>query len=452
MLASGAVTGLGISVMHYVGMAAMRAPVNMAYRVDLFLLSIVIGVAAATAAFWFVKRFSDESKAEPSLLVGVATSLIMAVAITGMHYTGMAALIVIDPPELVIAESFAIDPHIMASAIAATLLIVLSVAQIALAIQKGTSGRIRLGTLPLLMAAMAAGLAGDPLTATVLATKAPVVVAPAMDGNMWQAEATQANAKTLRDRGMTLVGPEEGRLASGLTGAGRMTEPAALLDHLRQVLGRNGDLAGRKIVVSAGGTSEPVDPVRVITNRSSGKMGRALAEAARDRGARVVLVTAADMPPLAGAEVLRVDTVASMRSAVLSACEGADAVIMAAAVSDYRPAEVSSQKVKKADGAGRLTLELVKNDDFMLEIPEGVLRIGFAAESDNVLENARAKVRKKGLELIAANDITEEGSGFGVDTNRVTILDRHGNAECLPLMSKFDAAHRILDRIAKLLR
>ena len=302
------------------------------------------------------------------------------------------------------------------------------------------------------MAAMAAGLAGDPLTATVLATKAPVVVAPAMDGNMWQAEATQANAKTLRDRGMTLVGPEEGRLASGLTGAGRMTEPAALLDHLRQVLGRNGDLAGRKVVVSAGGTSEPVDPVRVITNRSSGKMGRALAEAARDRGARVVLVTAADMPPLAGAEVLRVDTVASMRSAVLSACEGADAVIMAAAVSDYRPAEVSSQKVKKADGAGRLTLELVKNDDFMLEIPEGVLRIGFAAESDNVLENARAKVRKKGLELIAANDITEEGSGFGVDTNRVTILDRHGNAECLPLMSKFDAAHRILDRIAKLLR
>ena len=301
------------------------------------------------------------------------------------------------------------------------------------------------------MAAMAAGLAGDPLTATVLATKAPVVVAPAMDGNMWQAEATQANAKTLRDRGMTLVGPEEGRLASGLTGAGRMTEPAALLDHLRQVLGRNGDLAGRKVVVSAGGTSEPVDPVRVITNRSSGKMGRALAEAARDRGARVVLVTAADMPLLAGAEVLRVDTVASMRSAVLSACEGADAVIMAAAVSDYRPAEVSPQKIKKTDGEGRLTLELVKNDDFMLEIPEGVLRIGFAAESENVLENARAKVRKKGLELIAANDITEEGSGFGVDTNRVTILDRHGNAECLPLMSKFDAAHRILDRIAKLL-
>ena len=302
------------------------------------------------------------------------------------------------------------------------------------------------------MAAMAAGLAGDPLTATVLATKAPVVVAPAMDGNMWRAEATQANAKTLRDRGMTLVGPQEGRLASGLTGAGRMTEPAELLDHLRLVLGRNGDLACWKVVVSAGGTSEPIDPVRVITNRSSGKMGRALAEAARDRGALVVLVSATDMPPLAGAEVLCVDTVASMRSAVLSACEGADAVIMAAAVSDYRPAEVSSQKVKKADGAGRLTLELVKNDDFMLEIPEGVLRIGFAAESDNVLENARAKVRKKGLELIAANDITEEGSGFGVDTNRVTILDRHGNAECLPLMSKFDAAHRILDRIAELLR
>ena len=160
LLASGAVTGLGISIMHYVGMAAMRAPVDMAYRIDLFLLSIVIGVAAATAAFWFGKRFSDESKAEPSLLIGVATSLIMAIAITGMHYTGMAALIVIDRPELEIAESFAIDPHIMASAIAATLLIVLSVAQIALSIQKGTSGRIRLATLPLLMTAMAAGSGG----------------------------------------------------------------------------------------------------------------------------------------------------------------------------------------------------------------------------------------------------------------------------------------------------
>ena len=159
-MTSGAITGLGISVMHYVGMAAMRAPVEMAYRVDLFLLSIVIGVVAATAAFWFGKRFSYEREAEPSVLVGVVTSIIMAIAITGMHYTGMAALIVVDRPELEIAESFAIDPHIMASAIAATLLIVLSVAQIALAIQKGTSGRIRLATLPLLMAAMAAGSGG----------------------------------------------------------------------------------------------------------------------------------------------------------------------------------------------------------------------------------------------------------------------------------------------------
>ncbi len=302
------------------------------------------------------------------------------------------------------------------------------------------------------MAAMAAGFAGDALTATVLATTAPVMVAPAMDGNMWGAEATQANARTLRDSGVTVVGPQEGRLASGQTGAGRMTEPAELIDHLRLVLGRDGDLAGRKIVVSAGGTGEPLDPVRVLTNRSSGKMGRALAEAARDRGAHVALVTAADMPPLAGAKIIPVDTVASMRRAVLSACEGADAVIMAAAVSDYRPAEVSRQKIKKAGGSEDLTLDLVKNEDFMLEIPEGVLRVGFAAESENLVENARSKVFKKNLDLIAANDITEEGSGFGVDTNRVTILDREGGAEELPMLSKFDAANRILDRVAALLR
>ena len=302
------------------------------------------------------------------------------------------------------------------------------------------------------MAAMAAGFAGDPLTATVLATRAPIVVAPAMDGNMWQAEATQANVKTLLDRGITLVGPQEGRLASGLTGAGRMSEPAELLDHLRLVLGRNRDLAGKKVVVSAGGTSEPLDPVRVLSNRSSGKMGLAIAEAARDRGAQVALVTAADMPKLAGAEVFCVDTVASMRSAVLSACEGADAVIMAAAVSDYRSAEVSAQKIKKQDGAEGITLELVKNDDFMLEIPDGVLRVGFAAESEGLLESARVKLEKKRLDLIAANNITEEGSGFGVDTNRVTILDRNGGLEELPLMSKYDVGGRILDRVEALLR
>ena len=302
------------------------------------------------------------------------------------------------------------------------------------------------------MATIAAGFADDPLTATVLATRAPIVLAPAMDGNMWQAEATQANAKTLRGRGFVVVGPEEGRLASGQSGAGRMTEPRELLDHLCLVLGRNGDLAGKSVVVSAGGTREPIDPVREITNRSSGKMGRAIAEAARNRGARVTLVTSVDMPALAGAEVRRVDTVASMRTAVLAASAGADAVIMAAAVSDYRSAQVSPQKIKKADADSRLSLELVKNADFMLEIPEGVLRVGFAAESENVLENARAKIARKRLDLIAANDITEEGSGFGVETNRVTILDRNGGTEELPLMSKYDAANRILDRVADLLR
>ena len=270
---------------------------------------------------------------------------------------------------------------------------------------------------------------------------------------MWLAGATQANAQTLRSRGTAIIGPREGRLASGQTGAGRMAEPAEIIDHLRLVLGKNGDLAGKKIVVSSGGTSEPIDPVRVITNRSSGKMGRALAEAARDRGAarrarhrRRYAAPGRRRSPAAWTPS------ASMRAAVLSACEGADAVIMAAAVSDYRPAEVSPHKIKKTEGAGRVTLELVKNEDFMLEIPSGVLRVGFAAESENLIENARAKLARKSLDLIAANDITEEGSGFGVDTNRVTVLDRRGGSESLPMMSKLEVAHRLLDRVGEFLR
>ena len=302
------------------------------------------------------------------------------------------------------------------------------------------------------MAKIAWGLADDPLTATVLATEAPVVIAPAMDGNMWEATATQKNVTKLRDRGFVLIGPDDGRLASGLVARGRMTEPSELVDHVRVVLGRKGDLAGRKIVVSAGGTREPIDPVRVITNRSTGKMGYALAEAARDRGAHVVLVTSSDLADPAGTEIRRVETVASMRQAVLSASEGADAVIMAAAVSDYRPADVSAHKIKKSAESDGLTLELVKNDDFMLEIPPGVMRVGFAAESQNLIPNARRKVVEKSLDLIAANDITDEHSGFGVDTNRVTILDRNGGSEELPLLSKYDVGHRLLDRVADLLK
>lgn len=303
------------------------------------------------------------------------------------------------------------------------------------------------------IAKLAHGFADDALTTTALASAAPLVVAPAMDGYMYDNPATQENLETLRRRGATIIGPESGHLASGQTGMGRMSEPAHIVDSLKVVLGRRGDMAGRSIVVSAGGTQEPIDPVRVITNRSSGKMGYAIAQAARDRGASVTLVTApTSLPDIAGVEFRRVATVAEMREAVLAACAGADALIMAAAVSDYRPADVASQKIKKADaGEDGLVLRLVKNDDFFLEVPSGVLRVGFAAESENLIDNARGKLESKGLALIAANDITQEDSGFNVDTNRVVILGRDGTEEELPLLTKYQVGHRLLDRVMEAL-
>ena len=302
------------------------------------------------------------------------------------------------------------------------------------------------------IARLAHGFADDALTTTALASAAPLVVAPAMDGYMFDNPATQENLETLRRRGATIIGPESGHLASGMSGMGRMSEPAHIVDSLRAVLGRRGDMAGRAIVVSAGGTQEPIDPVRVITNRSSGKMGFAIAQAARDRGARVTLVTApSTLPDPAGVDVRRVTTVAEMREAVLAACAGADALVMAAAVSDYRPAEVASQKIKKGGDQDGLVLRLVKNDDFFLEVPEGVLRVGFAAESEDLLDNARSKLESKGLALIAANDITQEDSGFNVDTNRVAILGRDGTIEELPLLTKYEVGHRLLDRVMEAL-
>ena len=300
-----------------------------------------------------------------------------------------------------------------------------------------------------MIAKLAHGFADDALTTTALASAAPLVVAPAMDGYMFDNPATQENLDTLRRRGATIIGPESGHLASGMRGMGRMSEPAHIVDSLKVVLGRRGDMAGRAIVVSAGGTQEPIDPVRVITNHSSGKMGYAIAQAARDRGARVTLVTApTSLPGPAGVDLRRVLTVAEMREAVLAACAGADALIMAAAVSDYRPAEVASQKIKKGDaGEDGLVLRLVKNDDFFLEVPEGVLRVGFAAESENLLANARGKLESKGLALVAANDITQEDSGFNVDTNRVVIIGRDGTEDALPLLTKYEVGHRLLDRV-----
>ncbi len=301
------------------------------------------------------------------------------------------------------------------------------------------------------IAKLALGMADDPLTTTAVASRAPLMVAPAMDADMYEHPATQENLERLRQRGAVISGPGRGRLASGLTGWGRLLETPDLLGYIAYTLGRGGDLSGRTIVVSAGGTAEPIDPVRVITNHSSGKMGYAVAEAARDRGARVLLVSAAKglpNPPLV--EVVPVSTAQQMGDAVLACSGEADALIMAAAVADYRPLTTADQKIKKSDD--ELNIPLTKTVDILASARGNFLRVGFAAESENLVSNAAAKVTSKSLDLIAANDITSEGSGFGTDTNRVTLIDRDLNVEELPLLTKYEVGNRILDRVAALLR
>ena len=299
------------------------------------------------------------------------------------------------------------------------------------------------------IAKLALGLADDPLTTTVVATKAPLLVAPAMDADMFDHPATQENLAKLRQRGVSIAGPAPGRLASGLIGMGRLLEPSELLGHIAAALGQGGDLAGRTIVVSAGGTMEPIDPVRVITNHSSGKMGYAVAEAARDRGAQVVLVTAPTSlpdPPLV--RMVMVRTAQEMCDAVLSHVEAGDALIMAAAVADYRPVVESQQKIKKS--ADELNIPLAKTTDILEEAEGNFVKVGFAAESKNLVPNARDKVRRKGLDLIVANDITDPEAGFGVDTNKVTLIGRDLEVEELPLLTKYDVSLAILDRVRNL--
>ena len=298
---------------------------------------------------------------------------------------------------------------------------------------------------------LAHGQADDPISVTALATAAPLLIAPAMDAEMWQHPAVQANVATLTSRGAEFAGPARGHLASGLEGWGRLVETPELMGRIAQALGRHGDMEGRRVVVSAGGTEEPIDPVRVITNRSSGKMGYAIAEAARDRGARVVLVAGPGaLPDPPGMEVAHVATAADMGTAVIAACEGTDALVMAAAVADFRPAEASAQKIKRRQ-VEKLSLELVHNEDFFGKVPPGVLRIGFSAESENLIANARETLESKGLDLVAANDITRTDAGFGVDTNQVTLLDRAGGIDELALMTKRDVAWALLDRVVALL-
>jgi len=299
------------------------------------------------------------------------------------------------------------------------------------------------------IAKLAAGIADDMLCSTVLATKAPVVVAPAMDAHMYDNPITQDNLSKLRARNVTIVGPAWGRLASGKEGLGRLVDSNEIIGSICQVLGRNGNLAGKHIVVTAGGTQEPIDPVRYLSNRSSGKMGYALAEAARDRGAKVSLITAPTslVKPI-GVDIVNIATAQEMYQAVKNAVPQADALIMAAAVADYRPTSTAKDKIKR--GEAWLTLELELTPDILGSAKGDFVRVGFAAESSNLLENAKQKLQQKKLDLIVANDITLTDSGFGADSNRVTIIDREGKVDSLPLLPKREVADKILDRVVEL--
>jgi phosphopantothenoylcysteine decarboxylase/phosphopantothenate--cysteine ligase len=308
------------------------------------------------------------------------------------------------------------------------------------------------------LAKLANGLADNLLTVTALAATCPLVIAPAMDGGMYAHPATQANLEILRQREAILVGPAEGHLASGLAGLGRMVEPIELLGHVRWVLSRQGPLRGRKVLVTASGTQEPIDPVRVIANRSSGKQGFALAQAALDQGAEVTLISGpTHLDPPVGARVESINTADEMLAAVLAALPETDVLIMAAAVADFKVAAPAVDKIKKEGGVPDIKLE--ETPDILQTVAQFKSRegwprltIGFAAESQNLLKNARNKLQAKKLDLIAANNISALDAGFAVDNNRITLLFPDGRAEPMPLMSKTEVAQVVLERVLKMLQ
>jgi len=327
------------------------------------------------------------------------------------------------------------------------------------------------------IAKLASGMADNMLTAVALATKAPLLLAPAMYKEMYMHPATQANLGLLRERGAHIVEPEVGRLASGAVGPGRLPDTAALLGAIGMALGRHGDLAGRRVIITAGGTQEPIDPVRYVGNRSSGKMGYALATEARDRGAHVILISGpVALPTPYGVELYRADTAMQMRDAVLRFITDADVLVMSAAVADFRPAKPAAQKIKKTSGEatgqsgqerehgddGGLTVHMVQNPDILKSVADildkptthlsrRLIRVGFAAETENIITHSRDKLVKKRLDLLAANDITRSDSGFGTDTNKVFLFHTDGSMEDLPVMPKTGVAAAILQRIVPLL-
>ena len=310
------------------------------------------------------------------------------------------------------------------------------------------------------LAKLAHGLADDLLSVTVLAARCPVAVAPAMDGGMYEHPATQANLAALRERGVTVIEPARGRFASGLVGRGRLPETPALLGHIRRALGRGGPLENRKVVITAGGTREPIDPVRYITNRSSGKQGYALAQAALDAGACVTLISAThELAVPVGAVLVPVESAEAMLDAVMTYARDADALIMAAAVADFRPAEVAPQKIKKAgDPETAPAIPLARTPDILMDVKARRAKtgrprvvVGFAAESENLLANAQDKLARKGMDLIVANDISAADAGFAVDTNRVTLLDAQGGQQAVDLASKARVGEIVIEWVARAL-
>ncbi len=301
-----------------------------------------------------------------------------------------------------------------------------------------------------IMAKMACGIADDMLSTTVLATKAPVLIAPAMNTGMWTAEATRANVQKLKARGVKFVGPDSGILACGDEGAGRMSEPAAIVDAIRDLLNIRRDLNGLKILVTAGATKERLDPVRYMTNDSSGKMGFAIAEAARDRGAEVTAVYGSVTAPVPdGVRQIRIESAQELYDVMMRETPDQDIIIQAAAVCDYRFETTQSSKIKKNEGES-LTFTLKENPDVAKAVgslkKKGQTLVGFAAETDNVRQNAAEKLKKKNLDMIVANDVTLPGAGFNVDTNIAALITKEGTEE-QPLQTKRELADIILDKI-----
>jgi phosphopantothenoylcysteine decarboxylase/phosphopantothenate--cysteine ligase len=303
-----------------------------------------------------------------------------------------------------------------------------------------------------LLGKYAAGISDDLLSATLLATRAPVLLAPAMHAEMWEHPAVQANVATLRARGVHLVGPAVGHLAGGDAGPGRLADPDAIVVAAAQAVAIGHDLAGRHLLITAGGTREPIDPVRFIGNRSSGKMGHALAAVAAHRGAQVTLVTSAALPTPPGATVVRVETAEELADATLECFDVVDAVVMAAAVADFRPKAPAVEKLKKRDGVPELVLE--PTPDILAELGRrrrDQILVGFAAETTKLREHAAAKRAAKHLDLVVGNDVSLPDAGFEVDTNRAVLVDSDGSIEELPLLTKTALARTVLDRVRDLL-